>query len=120
MWLALLLPLGVAGNLARPDQIKYEMATLAAHHEPGESKFRRMKDAAGRGLLADVPALVDDWLVEEFLWHGIPDDPWRHPYIYVCPGKHNPSSYDIMSMGPDGREGTDDDITNWQQPNQKP
>ena len=60
-------------------------------------------------------------------WHGpylqnesgIPDDPWRHPYIYVCPGKHNPSSYDIMSMGPDGREGTDDDITNWQQPNQK-
>jgi len=60
-------------------------------------------------------------------WHGpylqnesgIPDDPWGHSYIYVCPGKHNPSSYDIISIGPDGREGTDDDITNWQQPNQK-
>jgi len=60
-------------------------------------------------------------------WHGpymqnesgIPDDPWGHTYIYVCPGKHNPSSYDIISMGPDGREGTDDDITNWQQSNQK-
>ena len=59
-------------------------------------------------------------------WHGpylekttIPNDPWEHPYIYECPGKHNPNSYDLLSMGPDGREGTDDDITNWQQPNQK-
>ena len=55
-------------------------------------------------------------------WHGpylqsesgIPNDPWGSPYIYECPGKHNPYSYDIMSMGPDGRSGTDDDITNWQ------
>ncbi len=46
---------------------------------------------------------------------GIPNDPWGHPYIYECPGKNNPSSYDIMSMGPDGRVGGDDDITNWQQ-----
>ena len=35
------------------------------------------------------------------------------------PGKHNPNLYDLMSMGPDGRVGGDDDITNWQQPNQK-
>ena len=54
-------------------------------------------------------------------WHGpymekdIPSDPWNHPYIYVCPGKHNPSGYDLYSVGPDGREGNEDDITNWQQ-----
>ncbi|HEY2951775.1 MAG TPA: type II secretion system major pseudopilin GspG [Verrucomicrobiae bacterium] len=53
-------------------------------------------------------------------WHGpylesIPKDPWGSEYIYECPGKHNPSSYDIMSMGPDLRVGGDDDITNWQQ-----
>jgi len=54
-------------------------------------------------------------------WHGpymekdIPLDPWGHPYIYVCPGKHNPSGYDLYSVGPDGREGNEDDITNWQQ-----
>src|SRR6266516_1478643 len=54
-------------------------------------------------------------------WHGpymekdIPLDPWNHPYIYVCPGKHNPSGYDLYSVGPDGREGNEDDITNWQQ-----
>ena len=44
----------------------------------------------------------------------IPLDPWGHPYIYESPGKRNTSGYDLMSMGPDGREGNDDDITNWQ------
>jgi general secretion pathway protein G len=45
---------------------------------------------------------------------SVPLDPWQHPYIYECPGKRNPNSYDLYSMGPDGREGTDDDVTNWQ------
>jgi general secretion pathway protein G len=53
-------------------------------------------------------------------WHGpyfdppkLPVDPWGNPYIYYYPGKHNPASYDLLSTGPDGREGTDDDIGNW-------
>jgi general secretion pathway protein G len=53
-------------------------------------------------------------------WKGpylkeVPKDPWNNDYVYECPGKHNPSSYDLLSMGPDGRTGGDDDITNWQQ-----
>jgi len=58
-------------------------------------------------------------------WRGpylkteVPLDPWGSPYIYECPGKQNPSSYDLMSMGPDGREGGDDDITNWAEPGQR-
>ncbi|MGZ4964987.1 MAG: type II secretion system major pseudopilin GspG [Limisphaerales bacterium] len=52
-------------------------------------------------------------------WKGpyvkdIPTDPWQHPYIYECPGKRNPSSYDLSSAGPDGRTGNEDDVTNWQ------
>jgi general secretion pathway protein G len=41
-------------------------------------------------------------------WHGpymekgIPDDPWHKPYIYECPGHHNPSGYDLYTTGPDG------------------
>lgn len=50
-------------------------------------------------------------------WHqymeSIPLDPWQHPYIYTFPGKHRPNSYDLMSMGPDGKIGGDDDIVNW-------
>ena len=53
-------------------------------------------------------------------WHGpylqsdtIPKDPWGNDYLYECPGKHNPSFYDLSSAGPDGKFGTDDDICNW-------
>jgi general secretion pathway protein G len=46
---------------------------------------------------------------------SIPKDPWGNDYLYECPGKHNVNGYDITSMGPDGREGGGDDITNWQQ-----
>jgi general secretion pathway protein G len=49
-----------------------------------------------------------------YLKHGIPPDPWGNAYIYECPGANNESSYDIMSIGPDGRKGTEDDITNWE------
>ena len=44
----------------------------------------------------------------------IPVDPWQHPYVYTFPGKHRPNSYDLMSMGADGKIGGDDDIVNWQ------
>ena len=50
---------------------------------------------------------------------SIPKDPWGNDYIYECPGKYNPNGYDILSMGPDGRDGGDDDISNWQQANPK-
>jgi general secretion pathway protein G len=53
-------------------------------------------------------------------WHGpyldsIPVDPWGNKYVYYYPGKHNPTGYDLLSVGPDGREGTQDDIGNWMQ-----
>ena len=41
-------------------------------------------------------------------WHGpvhdqdIPPDPWNKPYVYECPGRHNPNTYDLYTTGPDG------------------
>jgi general secretion pathway protein G len=51
-------------------------------------------------------------------WRGpyvkkISNDPWGNPYVYTYPGKNSNAGYDLMSMGPDGRAGGDDDITNW-------
>lgn len=43
----------------------------------------------------------------------VPVDPWGNPYQIAAPGKHNPQSVDIWSNGPDGNNGTDDDIGNW-------
>jgi len=52
-------------------------------------------------------------------WHGpyvtkpVVKDPWGNPYIYRCPGAHNPRGFDLLSMGEDGQEGGTDDIDNW-------
>jgi general secretion pathway protein G len=43
-----------------------------------------------------------------------PLDPWKNPYRYKCPGVHRTGSFDVFSMGRDGKEGTEDDIGNWQ------
>jgi general secretion pathway protein G len=43
----------------------------------------------------------------------LPLDPWGNPYAYVAPGVRNTASFDIVSRGPDGIEGTQDDVGNW-------
>lgn len=43
-----------------------------------------------------------------------PLDPWGRKYQYRCPGVHRSSSYDLFSMGRDGKSGTEDDIKNWE------
>lgn len=50
-------------------------------------------------------------------WRGpylkdLPKDPWGNDYSYECPGRMNPSSYDLVSPGPDGKIGNEDDISN--------
>jgi len=50
-------------------------------------------------------------------WRGpylkdLPKDPWGNEYSYECPGRMNPTSYDIVSPGPDGKVGSEDDISN--------
>ena len=52
-------------------------------------------------------------------WRGpylgkLPVDPWGNAYIYSYPGKHNQNFFDLLSFGPDNKEGTDDDIVNWE------
>ncbi len=50
-------------------------------------------------------------------WRGpylkeLPKDPWGNEYSYECPGRMNPTSYDLISPGPDAKIGSDDDIAN--------
>lgn len=47
-----------------------------------------------------------------YLKKGIPKDPWGSLYLYRFPGKENPEGYDLLSLGPDKREGTGDEIAN--------
>lgn len=41
----------------------------------------------------------------------LPEDPWGNAYVLLFPGEVN--QYDIYSFGPDGIEGSEDDIATW-------
>mgnify|MGYP003731361735 CR=1 FL=1 len=69
----------------------------------------------GKDGLADLyyePSDATNWR-GPYLKKPITNDPWKRPYIYECPGTHNEHGFDLMSVGPDGRVGGDDDIINW-------
>lgn len=75
--------------------------------------------STAQGLLAlwerpsiDPPA---NWR-SPYLRKAIPKDPWGHEYVYLAPGKVNPTSYDLLSYGADGKPGGDGenaDIVSW-------
>jgi general secretion pathway protein G len=51
-----------------------------------------------------------------YLKRDVPVDPWGRPYLYKSPGDHNPTSFDLSTLGRDGQPGgadEDADITNW-------
>ena len=50
---------------------------------------------------------------EEGYLDDVPADPWNMPYQYACPAINSRRGFDLWSMGPDRRSGTDDDIVSW-------
>lgn len=69
------------------------------------------KGKSGLDALVTQPKEATNWrgpYLEE-----IPVDPWGNDYIYTSPGKVRPTSFDLSSMGPDMKSGSDDDLTNW-------
>jgi general secretion pathway protein G len=51
-----------------------------------------------------------------YLKKAIPQDPWGRAYAYSSPGEHNPTGYDLWTLGRDGQPGGEDDnadVTSW-------
>ena len=67
----------------------------------------------GKNGLADLivkPRDAQNWRGPYLQTDKIPLDPWQNEYIYECPGRHNPTSYDLSSTGPPGGDKV---IANW-------
>lgn len=70
-----------------------------------------------QGLLSlvEVPGEIEN----PKKWTGpyvdnLPKDPWGHDYQYAYPPTNGKKDFpDIWSLGPDGEDGTEDDIQNW-------
>lgn len=70
-------------------------------------------DVEGLTALVERPKDGATWNGPYLRGDIVPQDPWGHPYLYVFPGKHGP--FDISSFGPDGIEGSGDDVNGWRQ-----
>ncbi|MBN1492752.1 MAG: type II secretion system major pseudopilin GspG [Candidatus Omnitrophica bacterium] len=105
---------------------------LVGRAEETRIKVARTDIEAGLSEVLDLyeldngkyPAALQDLLVRPAgakNWNGpyvkkkvLPKDPWGNDYIYRFPGQNNQDGYDLLSGGPDGAEGGNDDITNWE------
>jgi general secretion pathway protein G len=72
--------------------------------------------STAQGLQALVVRPAD--LKNPAKWNGylekdVPLDPWNNPYQYAYPGQRNPGGFDVWSMGPDGVDGSGDEVGNW-------
>jgi general secretion pathway protein G len=73
---------------------------------------RYPSSAEGLAALRTAPQGATEWK-GPYLKRAVPMDPWGKAYVYRSPGQHNREDYDLFSVGPDGAEGTADDVTNW-------
>lgn len=105
----------MAGRTERAKRVaaKADLASLSTALDGFELDLGRYPSSE-EGL----PALVvtPGTLSPEDGWKGpymreIPKDPWGHPYVYKCPGERS-IDFDLASLGPDGEEGTQDDVYN--------
>ncbi len=65
----------------------------------------------GLEALIRNPGNVDSWKSSYLNKAELPKDPWGKPYVYRSPGQHG--DFDLLSYGPDGVEGGEDDVVSW-------
>ena len=105
----------VAPNLiSRSDEAKEKIAKADLQSLDTALKLYRLDRGAYPSTDQGLDILMTSSAGKEPYLERKPLDPWGHPYLYHCPGSHRPNSYDVSSAGRDGKEGTGDDITNWQ------
>ncbi len=70
------------------------------------------------GLAALAVAPDDDELKDKWAGPYVKSkdlrDAWQHEFQYESPGTHNEDGFDVVSAGPNGQFGDDDDIANWE------
>lgn len=103
---------------ANVNAAKIQIGMFRKAAEEGYMQDMNTFPSTEQGLVALLEAPSDVENTKN--WNGpyvesVPKDPWDHEYQYAYPGTHNEKKDmpDIWSVGPDGEDGTDDDIGNW-------
>jgi general secretion pathway protein G len=86
-------------------QARIDISTISNALDLYKTEFGRYPDSED-----GLSRLVEEKILKE---KKIPKDPWGNDFIYIYPGSNNEDSFDLYSFGPDGKEGGNDDIVNW-------
>jgi general secretion pathway protein G len=89
-----------------------ELNSALVQYNIDTAEFPSTQD--GLDALRERPNSVseDEYRKGGYLQKSIKDDPWGNAWQYAYPGTNN-NDFDLYSFGPDGKQGGDDDITNW-------
>lgn len=114
--LASLVVPNLMGNKDRADRQKAVSDIIALENALDMYKLDNHRyPTTEQGLEALITAPAQTPRAENYNPDGyirrLPTDPWGNDYILISPGEHG--AIDIMSTGPDGENGTADDIASW-------
>lgn len=105
---------------AKRDTARIEMSSLRQALNLFRLDYDRWPtDEEGLAVLWDKSRLdpeADEKKWKEYLQAPMPNDKWGRPWGYRQVTEHmsDEGKYDLWSSGPDGQEGTEDDITSWE------
>jgi len=105
---------GAAKSATAKSQIEMMGAALDAYRL---DNGRYPSTEQGLNALWEKPTIdpPPNWRAP-YLRKPVPLDPWGRAYLYLFPGQVNPTGYDLLSYGADGKpggDGEDADVLSW-------
>jgi general secretion pathway protein G len=107
---------------AKTDTVRIQMNNIRSALDFFRLDYDRYpKDEEGIAVLWDKSKLdpeADATKWHQYLKESMPNDGWGHPWGYKQQSEHtdDTTKFDLWSYGPDGQDGTDDDIKSWTEP----
>ncbi|MCL4164907.1 UNVERIFIED_CONTAM: hypothetical protein GTU68_008922, partial [Idotea baltica] len=100
------------GDSARVQTTRQDFTTLISHLDSYRNLGRSYPtESQGLEALVNKPntsPIPRDWIKA---LPELPMDPWKNPYTYKFPGSKKPNEPELISSGPDGIPGNEDDLS---------
>ncbi len=101
----------LVGNIdvAKDQRVESDIQAISMQLRTYEMlNYRKPTTEQGLKALVQQPSSDPKPRKWKQLMKAVPLDPWGAEYVYRNPGKLNPGSFDLYSLGPDGKESDDD------------
>jgi general secretion pathway protein G len=101
-------------DVAKATRVDGDLQNISTQLQMYDARNMRMPTTE-QGLKALVEKPTTEPVPEKWtsLLEDVPKDPWGQEYKYRYPAVKSKKPFDVYSVGPDGAEGTEDDVGNW-------